>query len=461
MKSRETELLMTFLFIDLFLLNVALLIVGWLRLDISLGDINQMDHYFLHGNLSWIIAYIAFSKKNLYLRDSFLNRVIRITKRHIVFLLVAGAIATLFVPRTFSRSFFFEYSGLFYVLKIVVYRATYRFLRYKRSKKLNTILTAVVGYNETGEVIRNVIRSNPGLGYFFSGYITSKNVDNEEILGKPEDLEELIDKHQLQMVLYNISFFNGDDAERKGKEVLKICNRKGVRLRFIPNNQQWFRNRMNMESFGDLVVIDPQEIPLDSVGRRLQKRFFDIAFSLAIMLFVLSWLIPLMALLIKLGSKGPVFFVQKRTGINNKTFSCIKFRSMTVNEQADTHQAKAGDLRITPIGDFMRRTNIDELPQFLNVLAGSMSVVGPRPHMLKHTEEYSALIDHYLTRHYVKPGITGWAQVSGYRGETQKLGAMEKRVNADMEYIENWKFSWDLRIIWLTVFGKKAWKNAV
>lgn len=138
----------------------------------------------------------------------------------------------------------------------------------------------------------------------------------------------------------------------------------------------------------------------------------------------------------------------------------MKFRSMRVNSDSDNKQATVGDARITPIGNFMRRTNIDELPQFINVLLGSMSVVGPRPHMLRHTKEYSALIKEYKVRHYVKPGITGWAQVNGYRGETTEVWKMERRVECDMEYIQNWTFSWDLKIIWLTVFGKHVFNNA-
>ena len=460
MRSRETELLFAFLLFDLLLLNAALLFVAWVNTDISIRDFRSLHNYFLHGNLSWITAYLVFSKKNLFLRDSYWNRIVRITKRQFVFWVIAGVIAIILLPNSFSRRFFVEYSLLFYVGKIVSYWIVYRYLKYKRSNNINSIKTAIIGYNETGKIIRQIIESNPGLGYNFSGFISSKEIKDEEIIGHPDQLEELIDKHQLNMIFYTVSFFNGDDTERKGKKVLKICYRKGIRLRFIPKNQQWFRSRVNMESFGNLVVIDPQEIPLDNVSYRLQKRFFDIVFSLAVVVFVFSWLIPIVALLIKLDSKGPVFFLQKRTGINNKTFNCIKFRSMKVNTSADHVQATAEDERITKLGRFLRKSNIDEIPQFLNVLGGSMSVVGPRPHMLKHTEEYSALIDQYLVRHAVKPGITGWAQVKGYRGETKHLSAMEKRVKADMEYIENWKFSWDLRIIWLTIFGRSAWNNA-
>lgn len=460
MKSRETELLFAFLIFDLTLLNIALIFVASLDPNISLNNIQTVSIYLLHGNLSWVIAYLAVSKKNLYLRDNFLNRVLRITKRQLIFFVVSAIIAIVLIPNNFSRKFFFEYSFLFYLEKILLYWIVYQFLKFKRSKNINTIQTAVIGYNETADIIRRLIQSNPGLGYSFTGYISSKNPDNEIILGHPNQLEELIDRYHLNMIFYTISFFNGDDTENKGKKVLQICNKKGVRVRFIPKNQRWFSNRLNEESFGNLVVIDPQEIPLDNVSYRVQKRLFDILFSLSVIMIILTWLIPILALIIKLDSKGSVFFIQKRTGINNKTFNCYKFRSMKTSKNADILQATAEDKRITRIGRFLRKTNIDELPQFFNVLFGNMSVVGPRPHMLKHTEEYSALIDQYLTRHYVKPGITGWAQVNGYRGETKKLSAMEKRVKADMEYVENWRFSLDVKIIWLTIFGKYAWKNA-
>jgi len=206
----------------------------------------------------------------------------------------------------------------------------------------------------------------------------------------------------------------------------------------------------------NIVVFNPQYIPMDSVENQVIKRMFDLVFSGFVIVFILSWLYPITALLIKLSSKGPVLFVQKRTGVNGITFNCYKFRSMLVNPDADLKQAVEDDPRITKIGKFIRKTNIDELPQFFNVFKGEMSVVGPRPHMLAHTEQYSALIDNYLVRHYVKPGITGWAQVNGYRGETDELWKMEKRVEYDKEYIENWSLDWDCVIVWKTVFALKA-----
>jgi putative colanic acid biosynthesis UDP-glucose lipid carrier transferase len=186
----------------------------------------------------------------------------------------------------------------------------------------------------------------------------------------------------------------------------------------------------------------------------------DVVFSSLVILFVISWLFPILAILIKLSSKGPVFFLQERTGINNRTFKCLKFRSMRMSQDANSKQATRGDSRITRIGQILRKTNLDEFPQFFNVFLGQMSIVGPRPHMLKHTDQYSELIDYYRVRHYVKPGITGWAQVNGYRGETNELWKMEKRVEYDMNYLENWTFWWDLRIIFLTVAGRKVHMNA-
>jgi putative colanic acid biosynthesis UDP-glucose lipid carrier transferase len=248
----------------------------------------------------------------------------------------------------------------------------------------------------------------------------------------------------------------------KTKELLVLSNKVGLRVKYILMNGYWNKFMYKrVESTNLFEMFNPQEIPLDNYAFRTQKRCFDIVFSLAVIIFIFSWLFPILAILIKLNSKGPVFFVQQRTGINNKTFNCIKFRTMKVNNEANTVQAQKNDSRITSIGSFLRRYNIDELPQFFNVLFGQMSVVGPRPHMLKHTEQYSNLIDFYKVRHFVKPGITGWAQVNGYRGLTDELWKMEKRVEFDMEYLEKWSLFWDVKIIIMTVFGKNTYKNAM
>jgi putative colanic acid biosynthesis UDP-glucose lipid carrier transferase len=193
--------------------------------------------------------------------------------------------------------------------------------------------------------------------------------------------------------------------------------------------------------------------PLQLPHNRFLKRSFDITFSSFILLFIFPALFIIAGSLIKLSSKGPILFKQKRTGLYGKVFKCYKFRTMMINQAADTQQATKNDPRTTKIGGFLRKTNLDEFPQFINVLLGDMSVVGPRPHMLKHTEQYSKLIDKYMIRHLIKPGITGWAQMTGYRGETRTLEQMEGRVKRDVWYLENWSFFLDLKIIVVTLLN--------
>lgn len=201
----------------------------------------------------------------------------------------------------------------------------------------------------------------------------------------------------------------------------------------------------------EVSYINETQEPLDIPLHKTFKRCFDVVFALAVLLTIFPLIYIIVAIAIKLSSPGPVFFVQKRTGQDGEDFDCYKFRSMRINAAADLLQARENDPRKTKVGDFLRKTNIDELPQFLNVLKGDMSVVGPRPHMVKHTEDYSALIDNYMDRHLVKPGITGLAQVRGFRGETKELHQMAGRVKLDVWYIQNWTLGLDIKIIWKTV----------
>jgi putative colanic acid biosynthesis UDP-glucose lipid carrier transferase len=198
-------------------------------------------------------------------------------------------------------------------------------------------------------------------------------------------------------------------------------------------------------------VLSLRQEPLSEPRNRLRKRLFDIVFSLLVTVFILSWLIPILGLLIRLESPGPIFFKQQRTGRDKKAFYCLKFRSMKMNKEADIKQATRDDSRFTRIGRFMRSTNLDEFPQFINVLKGNMSIVGPRPHMLKHTDDYSRLIDKYMVRQFLKPGITGWAQINGYRGEIKTIEQLKKRVEHDIWYMEHWSPWLDIKIIFTTL----------
>ena len=459
MKSRESELIMVYMITDLIVLNLSVILIASISpVKIGFQDYFNLRSYLLHANLSWIVTYFIFVKKNLFVREGFISQVKRITNRVLIFIVVALILAYFFMPRsTYSRIFLLEYATAFYVGKLLCYYLFYRYLKFKREKGIHVRRVIIVGRNTTSRLLHNLIKFNPSLGYKFIGYVADEK-KNDEILGNTENLEQVMIDHSIEMVFVTLSLFNDS---LKSKDILRLCNKLGVRLRFVPENQQWFKNRVNMESVGQLVLINPQEIPLDIFESQFYKRSFDVVFSTLVILLILSWLIPILSLMIKLNSKGPVFFVQKRTGINNRTFKCLKFRSMQVNKDSDTKQATADDNRITVLGNFLRKSNIDELPQFLNVWLGQMSVVGPRPHMLKHTEQYSALIDSYMVRHYIRPGITGWAQVRGYRGETDELWKMKKRVQYDMNYLENWNFWWDLKIIMMTFLDVIPYKPVV
>ncbi|MBK7944199.1 MAG: exopolysaccharide biosynthesis polyprenyl glycosylphosphotransferase [Flavobacteriales bacterium] len=207
----------------------------------------------------------------------------------------------------------------------------------------------------------------------------------------------------------------------------------------------------DLEFLGGVPVSKLRKKPLDRQLNRRMKRAFDIVFSSAVILFIFTWLFPLLALAVKLSSRGPVFFKQKRLGRDNKEFTCWKFRSMRMNKEADVKQATKNDPRVTAVGRFLRKSNLDEMPQFWNVLLGHMSVVGPRPHPIRLNEQYRDIIDKYMVRHFVRPGITGWAQVNGFRGETSTPDLMERRVEMDIWYLENWSFWLDLKVVVKTV----------
>lgn len=227
-----------------------------------------------------------------------------------------------------------------------------------------------------------------------------------------------------------------------------------VRLKFVPDfSPALIVSNTQVRNIGDLPVYNLNEGALDQIENRFLKRVMDISVSLFIIVFICSWLIPLIGIIIKLSSPGPIFFRQLRNGRDNTEFWCYKFRSMRMNNTANTVQASRNDNRVTPFGKFLRRTSLDEFPQFFNVLMGDMTLVGPRPHMLKHTEQYRALIGRYMVRQYLKPGITGWAQVNGLRGETADIRQMERRVQYDIWYFENWSPLLDFKIFIMTFFS--------
>src|SRR5690554_396525 len=461
MESTNSAVRIFFLFFDLLLFNISFFMVYYNSPMYNYVDISEIDLYLMHGNISELLAYIIYSKRNYYFTDLYSDRVKSLSIRFVVLFGILLILAEIFLPSGYHKGFLIEYTGFFFIFKVIVFLFIYRYQQYKYRKGFAHHRVAILGVDESDLLLGKILTNNPSLGFKFVGYLSKQSENSiKKFLGKFEELVQLSEKYKLNMMFVtNPIYFSKENT----KQLLSICNETGLRIRYILMNGVWSEHinlNKRYDSASYFKVFNPQEIPLDNLTGRYQKRIFDILFSLAVIAFIFSWLFPIIGLIIKLNSKGPIFFKQQRTGINNKTFMCLKFRTMTINKECDTLQAQVNDARITSIGQYLRRTNIDELPQFINVLLGNMSIVGPRPHMLKHTAQYSELIKHYKVRHFVKPGITGWAQVNGLRGLTDELWKMEKRVKYDMEYLEGWNFMWDLKIIFLTVFGNKTYKNA-
>jgi putative colanic acid biosynthesis UDP-glucose lipid carrier transferase len=236
-------------------------------------------------------------------------------------------------------------------------------------------------------------------------------------------------------------------------KLMKKADHELIRFRLVPDFSKLVNKPIHLDYLRELTIFSIRKEPLENVVNQFVKRTFDVVVSALVAVFILTWLVPLIGLLIKLESPGPIFFVQIRSGLNNRPFRCFKFRSMGVNRESNSVQATKGDKRVTRIGRVLRKTSLDEFPQFLNVFLGQMSIVGPRPHMLKHTKDYSNLDEEYMIRQFLKPGITGWAQVNGYRGEITELFHIKKRVEYDIWYLENWSLLLDIKIMFLTVYN--------
>ena len=384
--------------------------------------------------------------------DHIVMRAVRNTFCHAV---VFISLITLVHFGSLSTRFLVIFYTAFLAL-LVSYRLIFRhFVKIYRRKGGNRRTVALVGDGSNMVELYEEMTADPTSGFKVVGYFAEHPSDNYpkecHYLGTPQEVIPYLKKSKAEQLYCGLT-------SSHSKEILPIisyCENNLIHFYSVPNVRNYLKRRMHLELIGNVPVLDIRQEPLAQPENRLAKRLFDIVFSLLFLCTIFPIIFIIIGLAIKITSPGPIFFKQKRSGEEGKEFWCYKFRSMRVNKDSDKVQATQNDPRKTRLGNFMRKTSIDELPQFINVLLGDMSVVGPRPHMLKHTEEYSKLIDKYMVRHLVKPGITGWAQVTGFRGETKKLWQMEGRVERDIWYLEHWTFMLDLYIIYKTV------KNAV
>ena len=358
--------------------------------------------------------------------------------------------------------------GTAFVCLLMLKRLVERwFIKLYREAGRNSRTVTLVGSDSELVEVYEKLKNDPTLGYRIRGYygdeemlemVKAHEKNSRTPSRKNEELERLGSMEDFIASLDHPDDIKMDEelylcVSRKQKQLIRwvsaICDRYVTRFYYVPVSVESVGISFKRVLMDDMEIFTTYENPLQNPINKMIKRTFDIVMSL-LFLIPTAIVFPFIYIMIKIQSPGPILFKQQRTGLDGRTFKCYKFRSMHVNKDADKLQATKDDPRKFPFGNFMRKTNLDELPQFYNVLQGRMSIVGPRPHMLAHTEQYSQLIDKYMVRHFVKPGVTGWAQVTGYRGETKELWQMEGRVKRDIWYIEHWSIWLDIRIIWLT-----------
>mgnify|MGYP001086210552 FL=1 len=380
---------------------------------------------------------------------------VRVLRNMVPFVLLSVCILLLF-HFEFSHSRLF---GLFYIVLILVivsYRLAFRyFLELYRKQGGNVRKVILIGSHENMQELYHAMTDDPTSGYrvlgYFEDFPSDRYPSDVSYLGHPQEVNNFLKQNVGRVDQLYCSLPSARSAEIV--PIINYCENHLVRFFSVPNVRNYLKRRMHFEMLGNVLVLSIRREPLELLENRIVKRTFDIVCSTLFLCTIFPFIYIIVGVAIKMSSPGPIFFKQKRSGEDGKEFWCYKFRSMRVNAQCDTLQATEHDPRKTRIGEIIRKTSIDELPQFINVFKGDMSIVGPRPHMLKHTQEYSLLINKFMVRHFVKPGITGWAQVTGYRGETKELWQMEGRVMRDIWYIEHWTFLLDLYIMYKTVYN--------
>jgi len=422
---------------DLFVLAIVLL-------NSTLYVKNQLQ-FLLYLFISWIVLSLVNKFYQIKRVTNFVQIFGSIFRHFFSFIIIVYAYLGYFKQYYISRpelfKFFIKTFLLIGVFKIIIYVLLIKYREYIGGNYRNVI---IIGDNENTRQLAKIFKTRKEFGYNYKNHFNTKTTDFTL-----ENCFTYISKNDIDEVYCSIS----ELTDKEISEIVNYADKNLKTVKFIPDVKKIFTKDLLFEYYDYLPVLSLRKIPLEESLSKLLKRVSDIIVSVIVIVFIMSWLVPLIGVLIKIESKGAVFFKQKRSGINNNHFMCYKFRSMKQNDEADLIQMTKGDMRVTKIGKFIRKTSIDELPQFFNVLLGDMSVVGPRPHMVSHTKMYANSVDRFMVRHFVKPGITGMAQVKGYRGEIETKRDIINRVKYDIFYIENWSILLDAKIVFLTVFN--------
>lgn len=412
--------------------------------DLNVSEVN----YIIYQTITWLLIAVIVGYYEVFRFTTPVEILSKLIKQFSIFLLVVIA----FFP--FAKTAIFSGTAIAYfiVLSFIIIVAFKSFLfiylkKYRITTGSNYRNAIIIGYTAEAIRLKEVFENRKDYGYRFYGYFSDKK-QNPEILGRVEDIKKYVIDNKIDEIYCSLN----EISNEKLKDLVEFADEHKKAIKFIPDTKEIFSKNLKIDYYELFPVLSLQKTQLHNPLIKGIKRGFDVIFSLLVIVFLLSWLIPILAILIKLESKGPVFFKQGRPGLDEKEFFCYKFRSMQVNRFTEKEASK-NDPRVTKMGKFMRKTSIDELPQFFNVLLGDMSVVGPRPHLWSQNKAYASRIKKYMVRHYVKPGITGLAQVKGFRGEIETEEDMVNRIKLDVFYIENWSMVMDLKIILQTVIN--------
>lgn len=462
MNQRLTILLrISFAFLDLLVLNVAFIICRYMfEGHIPNDDKVQYTYFWALCNVAWMIASWGvniYNEKHIYDFEKFSRRTMH---AFVYFFAIVMLYIAFNKQADLSRLFIMSVLCSF-AISLLINRFLHLAMYHVFQNKDHIVRKImIIGYNERAKKLASYLEKEPIKTEIVGFCEEAKNVfelSNYPIISGLDNVIETSKQYKVTEIFSTIS----PEQQSGIYSLINQADQACIRFRIIPDLNQFIRKPVHIDYLNDMPVLSLRKEPLDDVGNRIKKRLYDIVVSFLVIVLILSWLIPIISLLIWLESRGPIFFIQQRSGKNGEIFNCIKFRSMKVNGEANEKQARKNDDRITRMGKFMRKTNIDELPQFFNVIMSDMSIVGPRPHMLKHTDDYSKLIRQYMIRHFLKPGITGWAQINGCRGETKTVKDMNDRVQYDLWYLENWSLWLDTRVILSTAFNMaKGEKNA-
>jgi putative colanic acid biosynthesis UDP-glucose lipid carrier transferase len=442
MKKRYSFLISPLqIIIDMLLINVIIYFIS----DQAFLNVSFLSYI----SVFWFITTYFFGFYRVYRYTGFLSLIRLLGRQFLLFILGYFAYFGIFKEGIVVNNQFLILTSIVFSISVVKF-LWLLFLKKYRAVGNNFRTTVVVGFDDSSKNIIKLFKSKSNLGYKYLGFFSKKDAENNDYLGDVNDLFEYVTENSVDEIYCSLPSLKKNQI----KEINKFAIEKNIGLKLIPNSSELYSKNQSIEYYDDaLMVLNVNKLPFEFSENFYIKRIFDIFFSLFICLFVLSWLWPILWVFVKFESKGPLLFKQGREGIKGKEFICYKFRSMTLNKDADKVHATKNDARVTKTGAFLRKTSMDELPQFINVLFGDMSVVGPRPHLESLSLEYQKDVDDYLKRHIVKPGITGLAQVSGYRGEIKQAADIQNRVRLDIFYIENWSFFLDIKIIIKTVLN--------